>query len=90
MRGKIQFEATRRTTGKSFSMAALALASSVMLAGCTTTDTRIAGAGAGALAGAMVAGPIGAAAGGVAGAVAGPTIARKNRARKNRSYDRRY
>ena len=56
-----------------------------LLAGCTTTDTRIAGAGAGALAGAMVAGPVGAAAGGVAGAVAGPTIARKTK-RQNREY----
>lgn len=77
---------TARTSG----LLVLALAASAMLTGCTTTDTRIAGAGAGALAGAMVAGPIGAAAGGVAGAVAGPTIARKTRASKNRRNDRSY
>lgn len=47
-----------------------------LLAACTRTETRLAGAGAGAAAGAVVAGPVGAAVGGVAGAVAGPSIAR--------------
>jgi osmotically inducible lipoprotein OsmB len=51
------------------------------LAGCTRTDSRLAGAGAGAAAGAVVAGPVGAAVGGVTGAIVGPTVARKSRRR---------
>lgn len=70
---------------KKSALVAAALGCAALLSACTTTDTRIAGAGAGALAGAMVAGPVGAAAGGVAGAVAGPTLARKTK-RQNREY----
>jgi osmotically inducible lipoprotein OsmB len=51
------------------------------LAGCTRTDSRLAGTGAGAAAGAVVAGPVGAAVGGVTGAIVGPTVARKSRRR---------
>ena len=51
------------------------------LAGCTRSDSRLAGAGAGAAAGAVVAGPGGAAVGGVTGAIVGPTVARKSRRR---------
>lgn len=58
----------------------------IFVAGCTTTETRLAGAGAGAAAGAVMAGPIGAAVGGVAGAVAGPSVARKSPKKKRRSY----
>jgi hypothetical protein len=47
------------------------------LGACTTTESRLAGAGTGALAGAAVAGPIGAGVGGVAGAVAGPSVSRE-------------
>lgn len=59
--------------------AALFAAIGLAMAGCTTTESRLAGAGAGAAAGAVVAGPVGAAVGGVAGAVAGPTVARTKR-----------
>lgn len=45
-----------------------------LLAACTTTDQRIAGAAAGAGTGALFAGPIGAIAGGAIGAVTAPTI----------------
>ena len=59
---------------------AFALLSVTLFAGaCTTTESRLAGAGAGAAAGALVAGPVGAAVGGVAGAVAGPSVARTKR-----------
>jgi len=70
---------------KTSALMVMIAASVALLGACTTTDTRIAGAGAGALAGAMVAGPVGAAAGGVAGAIAGPTVARKTN-RQNREY----
>lgn len=57
-----------------------ALVAIAVLAGaCTSTESRLAGAGAGAAAGAVVAGPVGAAVGGVAGAVAGPSVARTSR-----------
>ncbi len=46
----------------------------LLLAGCNTTDLRIAGAAAGAGAGALVGGPIGAIAGGAIGAVAAPSV----------------
>jgi hypothetical protein len=46
----------------------------LLLAGCNTTDQRIAGAAAGAGAGALVGGPIGAIAGGAIGAVAAPSV----------------
>jgi osmotically inducible lipoprotein OsmB len=58
----------------------LALAGATLAAGlsaCTTTESRLAGAGTGAVAGAAVAGPVGAGVGGVAGAVAGPTVSRE-------------
>lgn len=45
------------------------------VAGCSSTEERIGGAGTGAVAGGAVAGPVGAVAGGVAGAVTGPTVA---------------
>ena len=48
------------------------------IAGCTRTESRLAGAGAGAAAGAVILGPVGAAIGGVTGAVAGPSL-RRNR-----------
>ena len=64
-----------------FKFAALAVLAGA-LAACTTTESRLAGAGAGAAAGAVVAGPIGAAVGGVAGAVAGPSVARTDRRRR--------
>jgi osmotically inducible lipoprotein OsmB len=60
-------------------MASLSILIALVAAGCTTTESRLAGAGAGAAAGAVVAGPVGAAVGGVAGAVAGPTVARTSR-----------
>ena len=53
----------------------LALSASLVAGACTTTESRLAGAGAGA----VVGGPIGAAVGGVAGAVAGPSVARTGR-----------
>lgn len=56
-------------------LGALALAGG--LGACTTTESRLAGAGTGAVAGAAVAGPIGAGVGGVAGAVAGPSVSRE-------------
>ncbi|MCC2097571.1 MAG: hypothetical protein KDJ29_11810 [Hyphomicrobiales bacterium] len=56
-----------------------ALLTSMTLAGCNRTDSRLAGAGAGAAAGAVIAGPVGAAVGGVTGALVGPSVARKTR-----------
>jgi osmotically inducible lipoprotein OsmB len=68
-------------------LAALAIG---VLAACTTTQQRVAGAGVGAAAGAAVAGPAGAVAGGAAGAVAGPSVSRQagvpqRRTRRTRS-----
>lgn len=57
----------------------LVVVAGVTLAGCTSTQTRLAGAGVGAGAGAVVAGPIGAIAGGVIGAATAPAIARPGR-----------
>jgi len=60
---------------------AVVIAIGLVTSACTTTESRLAGAGAGAAAGAVVAGPVGAAVGGVAGAVAGPSVARTKKRR---------
>jgi osmotically inducible lipoprotein OsmB len=63
----------------------------LVLAGCNTTEQRIAGAGVGAGTGAVVGGPVGAVAGGVVGAVAAPSVVRESRRsnRGKRYYRRR-
>ncbi len=59
-----------------------------LLAGCNTTEQRIAGAGVGAGTGAIIAGPVGAVAGGVVGAVYAPRVARETRRPVRKRYVR--
>ena len=58
---------------------AMAIATTIVLAGCNTTEQRIGGAAVGAGTGAAVGGPVGAVVGGAAGAVTAPTVVKETR-----------